>query len=113
MVCLWRGRPPKKDNGGGGGGRRGRRAGGLLRDHMVGRATRAFSSEVEAGSRQENASKQESRAPLQFYRSGKGSSGAWVDGCWNIERGVMYHSRNRNAAPCDSKVVVRGTLRRI
>jgi hypothetical protein len=31
---------------------------------------RAFSSEVETGSRQENASNQQSRAPLRFYRSG-------------------------------------------
>jgi hypothetical protein len=35
---------------------------------------RAFSSEVETGSRQENASKQESRAPFRFNRNGKGSS---------------------------------------
>ena len=35
---------------------------------------RAFSSEVETGSRQENASNQESRAPFRFYRNGKGSS---------------------------------------
>src|SRR5438045_3953205 len=34
---------------------------------------RAFSSEVDAGSRQENASKQESRAPFRFRRNGKGS----------------------------------------
>jgi hypothetical protein len=34
------------------------------------RATKAFSSEVETGSRQENASNQESRAPLRFHRSG-------------------------------------------
>jgi hypothetical protein len=34
------------------------------------RSIRAFSSEVETGSRQENASKQES-GPLRFYRSGK------------------------------------------
>jgi hypothetical protein len=34
----------------------------------------AFSSEVDAGSRQENASKQESRAPFRFNRNGKGSS---------------------------------------
>jgi len=34
----------------------------------------AFSSEVETGSRQENASKQESRAPFRFNRNGKGSS---------------------------------------
>src|SRR3984893_12358225 len=33
----------------------------------------AFSSEVETGSRQERASNQESRAPLRFHRSGKGS----------------------------------------
>ncbi|TFW59888.1 hypothetical protein CT676_17255 [Bradyrhizobium sp. MOS001] len=35
---------------------------------------RAFSSEVDAGSRQENASKQESRAPFRFHRNGKDSS---------------------------------------
>ena len=37
--------------------------------------TRAFSSEVDAGSREENASKQESGAPFRFNRNGK-SSGA-------------------------------------
>src|SRR2546428_1769973 len=36
---------------------------------------RSFSSEVETGSRQENASNQESRAPFRFHRNGKGSSG--------------------------------------
>src|ERR1700677_3608166 len=34
---------------------------------------RAFSSEVDTGSREENASKQESRAPFRFYRNGRGS----------------------------------------
>jgi nucleoside 2-deoxyribosyltransferase len=34
---------------------------------------KAFSSEVEAGSREENASNQESGAPFRFYRNGKGS----------------------------------------
>jgi hypothetical protein len=38
------------------------------------RRARAFSSEVETGSRQENASNQESRAPFRFDRNGKGSS---------------------------------------
>jgi hypothetical protein len=38
-------------------------------------ATRAFSSEVETGSRQENPSKQQSGARFRFYRNGKGSSG--------------------------------------
>jgi hypothetical protein len=36
--------------------------------------SRAFSSEVDPGSRQENASKQETRAPLRFNRNGKGAS---------------------------------------
>jgi hypothetical protein len=35
---------------------------------------RAFSSEVDTGSREENASKQESRAPFRFHRNGKSSS---------------------------------------
>jgi hypothetical protein len=38
------------------------------------RQARAFSSEVDTGSREENASKQESRAPFRFHRNGKGSS---------------------------------------
>ncbi|OMI12058.1 hypothetical protein BSN85_11490 [Bradyrhizobium brasilense] len=35
---------------------------------------RAFSSEVDIGSREENASKQGSRAPFRFHRNGKSSS---------------------------------------
>ncbi|OMI13161.1 hypothetical protein BSN85_08260 [Bradyrhizobium brasilense] len=35
---------------------------------------RAFSSEVDAGSREESASKLESRTPFRFDRNGKGSS---------------------------------------
>src|SRR5438552_16074426 len=35
---------------------------------------RAFSSEVETGSREENASKQKDRAPFRFNRNGKSSS---------------------------------------
>ena len=38
----------------------------------TGRGARAFSSEVDTGSRQENASNQESRAPFRFGRNGKG-----------------------------------------
>jgi len=37
-------------------------------------AARAFPSEVDAGSRQESASNQESRAPFRFHRNGKSSS---------------------------------------
>jgi hypothetical protein len=39
-------------------------------------ATRAFSSEVGTGSRQENASNQKSRAPFRFNRNGKSSRSA-------------------------------------
>src|SRR6266567_301801 len=48
----------------------------LLRERLGLRArvpARAFSSEVDTGSRQENASNQESRAPFRFNRNGKGS----------------------------------------
>ncbi|TFV44047.1 hypothetical protein E4K65_29420 [Bradyrhizobium niftali] len=38
------------------------------------RPARAFSSEVETGSRQENASKQESGAAFRYHRNGNGSS---------------------------------------
>ena len=38
------------------------------------RRSRAFSSEVGTGSRQENASKQKTRAPFRFHRNGIGSS---------------------------------------
>ena len=38
--------------------------------------SRAFSSEVETGSRQENAAGKESRAPFRLYRSGKVFGGA-------------------------------------
>src|ERR1700733_5882417 len=41
---------------------------------------RAFSSEVDTGSREENASKQKSRAPFRFHRNGNGSSRS-IDGC--------------------------------
>jgi GNAT superfamily N-acetyltransferase len=41
--------------------------------------TKAFSSEVDPGSRQENASKQETRAPFRFNRNGKGSSWHIID----------------------------------
>jgi hypothetical protein len=33
---------------------------------------------VDTGSREENASKQESRAPFRFYRNGRGSGGVEI-----------------------------------
>ncbi|MGP0058274.1 MAG: TlyA family RNA methyltransferase [Beijerinckiaceae bacterium] len=44
------------------------------REYLIG--ARAFSSEVDAGSREENASKQRPRAPFRFYRNGEGSGRA-------------------------------------
>jgi hypothetical protein len=48
---------------------------GPLRQEMADRdgPARAFSSEVDPGSREENASKEESRVPFRFNRNGKGS----------------------------------------
>ncbi|MEH2612235.1 DUF1127 domain-containing protein [Bradyrhizobium sp. AZCC 1693] len=46
-------------------------------------ATRAFSSEVGTGSRQENASNQKSGAPFRFNRNGEGSKPfAWRTAIW-------------------------------
>jgi len=46
-------------------------------------ATRAFSSEVRTGSRQENASNQKSGAPFRLNRSGEGSRPfAWRTAIW-------------------------------
>ncbi|MVT68402.1 hypothetical protein GPL21_25220 [Bradyrhizobium pachyrhizi] len=47
---------------------------------------RAFSSEVDTGSREENASKQESRAPFRFDRNGKSSG--WPQNCNFLACGV-------------------------
>jgi creatinine amidohydrolase len=41
--------------------------------------TKAFSSEVETGSRQENASNQESKAPFRFNRNGEGSGRNFIE----------------------------------
>src|SRR5258708_30387259 len=47
----------------------------MLRALPIGSArSGAFSSEVDTGSRQENASNLESRAPFRFHRNGNGSS---------------------------------------
>jgi hypothetical protein len=46
-----------------------------IRDLLFDRA-RAFSSEVDTGSREENASEYGDRAPFRFDRNGKGSMGA-------------------------------------
>jgi hypothetical protein len=48
------------------------------------RALEQFSSEVDAGSREENAIKQESRAPIRFNRIGTGSSATKMPSCKNI-----------------------------
>ena len=47
-----------------------RAAAGAIGQRFGGEFARAFSSEVETGSRQENASNQKSRAPFRFHRNG-------------------------------------------
>jgi hypothetical protein len=57
--------------------------------------SRAFSSEVGTGSREENASKQKTRAPFRFHRNGKGSNPMLHPGEPGTEknRGVLLVSR--------------------
>jgi hypothetical protein len=53
---------------------------------------------VDAGSREENASKQESRAGFRFYRNGKGSSGSGLDRKIALDRKCpRFHLRIRLA----------------
>src|ERR1700688_4382029 len=58
------------------------------RPEVAARRTRAFSSEVESGSRQENASNQESRAPFRFDRNGALVVGPtrWAAMCMRFQR---------------------------
>src|ERR1035438_3870344 len=56
---------------------------------MTNTPSRAFSSEMENGSRQENASNQESRAPFRFNRNGK-ALGQPVDGLLLAGRGAVH-----------------------
>src|SRR5216683_6444805 len=55
---------------------------------------KAFSREVETGSRQENASNQQSRVPFRFYRNGKDSRLAPA-----IRPSIASWSRHRKPAP--------------
>src|SRR5713226_3210141 len=65
---------------------------------------RAFSSEVETGSRQENASNQESRAPFRFYRNGKGTSdtGFEIAGVTGVDADA-----SRGATACANRRILR------
>ena len=56
---------------------------------------RAFSSEEDTGSREENASKQESRAPFRFYRNGKGSGGVGLVGLGSIGQAAVDSDSRR------------------
>jgi hypothetical protein len=80
--------------------------------------TRAFSSEVDTGSREENASKHETRAPLRFNRNGKAlerdpekfvqllSEKDHAPGQYWIESasGLLPHRRDRHEARSISRV---------
>jgi hypothetical protein len=63
------------------------------------RQARAFSSEVDTGSREENASKQESRAPFRFHRNGKGSSAMKSPNHQILTPAKFGCSRHRKPAP--------------
>jgi peptidoglycan-N-acetylglucosamine deacetylase len=77
---------------------------------------RAFSSEVDTGSREENASKQESRAPFRFYRNGKGSrvlagvrTRQWAVLCLGLFFGIV--PQVASAADCPGNPGALGTSR--
>src|SRR6202049_1208024 len=55
---------------------------------------RAFSSEVETGSRQENASNEESGASLRFHRSGNGSSTTESEGRRSLDLRIKYEEHS-------------------
>ena len=80
--------------------------------------SRAFSSEVEPGSRQENASNPKSRAPFQFHRNGNGSSvfgglrrRSWTALCVGILTSVAAQAAS--AADCPGHPDAIGTSRTI
>ena len=80
--------------------------------------SRAFSSEVETGSRQENASNPKSRAPFRFNRNGKGSSvfgglrrRSWTALCVGILTSVAAQAAS--AADCPGHPDAIGTSRTI
>jgi hypothetical protein len=58
------------------------------------RTAKAFSSEVETGSRQENASYQESRAPSRFNRNGKGSKSGTGPHLCNAKLRIAFRSNS-------------------
>src|SRR5882757_3344720 len=57
----------------------------------------AFSSEVDTGSCQENASKQQSRAPFPFHRNGRGSGAGLcpdnLTGCFQFRFTIVEYTR--------------------
>src|SRR5881227_3759096 len=63
------------------------------------RGTEAFSSEVETGSRQENASNQKSRAPFRFHRNGALER---FPAKWKPVRGSRVHQR-QEATPSEGR----------
>src|SRR5882762_2312170 len=76
---------------------------------------RAFSSEVDAGSREENASKQKDRAPFRFNRNGKGSSAKWrpVFPATNAKRLRGDHAQNEGSGHMSFVSTIIGTAERV
>jgi hypothetical protein len=73
---------------------------------VIDQFTRAFSSEVGTGSREENASKQKTRAPFRFNRNGTGSSC-----CLQGRRTIAIHLSSSSKGP--SLNFILGALRTV
>jgi ergothioneine biosynthesis protein EgtB len=69
-------------------------------------AARAFSSEVGTGSRQENASNQESGAPFRFYRNGRGSRAGHLNDAF----GIVWQWTRSAYAPYPGYRAIEGAL---
>ena len=61
-------------------------------------SSRAFSSEVDTGSREENASNKEVEPPFRFHRNGKGSRIAFLAAGLMLGFGGMAAAHHSNAA---------------
>jgi hypothetical protein len=68
------------------------------------RSARAFSSEVETGSRQENASNQKSRAPFRFYRNEALAPLAKID---PVVANLPFQAIVRRVSGINSQIIVR------
>jgi Family of unknown function (DUF6152) len=81
---------------------------------MIEMSSKAFSSEVDTGSRQKNASNKEVEPPFRFNRSGKGSRIVFLAACLMLGFAGMAAAHHSNAAyDLDHPQTVEGTVKTV